>query len=409
MNASVNNEKHGGKQAGKSTGIQAGKRKAEGPMRCPYEKECGGCQNVSRPYKEQLKEKQKYMEKLLAPFGKVQSIIGMKNPDHYRNKVHAVFGIDKKKNIVAGVYKENTHYVVDVDACFLDDEKADAIIGTIKKLLKSFKIKTYNEDTEYGLFRHVLIRTGRQSGEIMVVLVLSSPIMPSKNNFVKALRKEHPEITTVIVNVNDRKTSMVLGDKQQVIYGKGYITDSLCGKSFKLSPKSFYQVNPVQTEILYKTAIDFAGLSGKEVVLGAYCGIGTIGIIAADKAKEVIGVELNKDAVRDAVNNARFNKVKNISFYEKDAGQFMVELAEQRVPIDVVFMDPPRSGSDEAFLSSLVKLSPQKVVYISCGPETLARDLQYLVKKGYRMEKAVPVDMFPHTRAHVETVVLLSK
>ena len=185
--------------------------------------------------------------------------------------------------------------------------------------------------------------------------------------------------------------------------------DSLCGKTFKLSPKSFYQVNPVQTEILYRTAIDLAGLSGKEVVLDAYCGIGTIGIIAADKAKEVIGVELNKDAVRDAVNNARFNKVKNISFYEKDAGQFMVELAEQKVPIDVVFMDPPRSGSDEAFLSSLVKLSPQKVVYISCGPETLARDLQYLVKKGYHMEKAVPVDMFPHTRAHVETVVLLSK
>ena len=376
--------------------------------KCPYEKHCGGCQYVSVPYAEQLKKKQKEVAKLLSPFCKVESIIGMENPEHYRNKVHAAFLHDKKGNAIAGVYKEKTHQVVDVDSCFLDNEKADAIVCTIKKLLKSFKIKTYDEDKGYGLLRHVLIRTGKTSSEIMVVLVLASPILPSKNNFVKALRKEHPEITTVVINVNDKKTSMVLGDKQQTIYGKGFITDTLCGKQFKISPKSFYQVNPVQTEVLYGKAIEFADLTGKEVVLDAYCGIGTIGIIASDKAKEVIAVELNKDAVRDAITNAKANQIKNVRFYENDAGRFMVGLAEQGAKVDVVFMDPPRAGSDEAFLSSVVKLAPKKVVYVSCNPETLARDLKYLTKKGYEVEKAQPVDMFPFTE-HCEVCVKLCR
>ena len=242
----------------------------------------------------------------------------------------------------------------------------------------------------------------------MVVLVLGSPILPSKNNFVKALLKEHPEITTIVVNVNNRNTSMVLGDKEQVIYGKGYIEDVLCEKVFKISPKSFYQVNPVQTEKLYNTAIEYAGLTGKETILDAYCGIGTIGMIASDKAKRVIGVELNSDAVKDARTNAKINNIENIELYNKDAGEFMVQLAEQGEKIDVVFMDPPRAGSDEAFLSSVVKCSPEKIVYVSCNPETLARDLKYLVKNGYKVRKMRGCDMFAHT-GHVETVVLMSK
>lgn len=263
----------------------------------------------------------------------------------------------------------------------------------------------------------------------MVVLVLGSPILPSKNNFVKALRKLHPEITTVVLNVNDKKTSMVLGEKETVIYGKGYIEDTLCGCTFRISPKSFYQVNPVQTEILYTKAIEYAGLTGKERIVDAYCGIGTIGLIAASKAKEVISVELNRDAVRDAVTNAKRNDIKNVQFYNADAGQFMVEMAEYRadqrknqVPdatksgkkatpdgnVDVVFMDPPRAGSDEAFLSSVIRLAPKRVVYISCNPETLARDLKYLTKHGYQAKECQPVDLFPWTK-HVETVCLLSK
>ena len=295
-----------------------------------------------------------------------------------------------------------------MESCFLENQKSTAIIRTIKNLLRSFKIKTYDEDTGYGLLRHVLVRTGYQTGQIMVVLVLGSPILPSKNNFVKALLKEHPEITTIVVNVNNRNTSMVLGDKEQVIYGKGYIEDVLCGKVFKISPKSFYQVNPVQTEKLYGTAIEYAGLTGKETVLDAYCGIGTIGMIASDKAKRVIGVELNSDAVRDARTNAKINRIENIELYNKDAGEFMVQLAEQGEKIDVVFMDPPRAGSDEAFLSSVVKCSPKRVVYVSCNPETLARDLKYLIKNGYKVKKMRGTDMFPHTN-HCETVVKLEK
>lgn len=375
--------------------------------RCPYSRKCGGCQMIDIPYEKQLKIKQENLKSLLGSFGKLEPIIGMEDPDHYRNKVHAVFGIDQKKRPVAGVYEARSHRVVDVESCFLENEKSTEIIRTIKNLLRSFKIKTYDEDSGYGLLRHVLVRTAKETGQIMVVLVLASPILPSKNNFVKALRKEHPEITTIVLNVNDRATSMVLGDKEQVIYGKGYIEDVLCGKRFKISPKSFYQVNPVQTEKLYQTAIDFAGLTGKETVLDAYCGIGTIGMVASDYAKRVIGVELNRDAVKDAIANAKLNNVKNMEFYQKDAGQFMVQLAEQQESLDVVFMDPPRAGSDEAFLSSVVKCGPKKIVYVSCNPETLARDLKYLVKQGYQVKRMRGCDMFCHTE-HVEMVALLS-
>ena len=242
----------------------------------------------------------------------------------------------------------------------------------------------------------------------MVVLVLSSPVMPSKNNFVKALLKLHPEITTIVVNVNNRNTSMVLGDKEQVIYGRGYIEDVLCGKTFRISPKSFYQVNPVQTEKLYRKAVEYAGLTGKETVVDAYCGTGTIGIIAADSAGKVIGVELNPDAVRDARSNAKRNGADNIEFYQNDAGRFLVGMAEQGAGADVVMLDPPRSGSSEEFLSSVVRLGPGRVVYISCNPETLVRDLKYLTKRGYRVEKCGAVDMFPFTDK-CEAVCLLTK
>ena len=375
---------------------------------CPYIRECGGCNALKHSYEAELLEKQKSVEKLLSKYCKVENIIGMKEPKHYRNKVHAVFDHDRKGNPISGVYEEGTHRVIPIDKCLIHNKKADEIILSIREMLKSFKIKTYDEDTGYGLLRHVLVRTGFESGEIMVVLVLSSPIMPSKNNFVKALRAKHPEITTIVINVNDKNTSMVLGEKEQVLYGKGYIEDKLCNKIFRISPKSFYQVNPVQTEILYAKAIEMAGLKGGETVIDAYCGIGTIGIIASDYAKKVIGVELNKDAVRDANMNAKRNEAENIEFYSNDAGVFMSQMAAEKETADVVFMDPPRAGSSEQFLDALALLKPKKVVYISCNPITLERDLGYLVKKGYKTEKAVPVDMFPWT-GHVETVVLLTR
>ena len=279
---------------------------------------------------------------------------------------------------------------------------------SVAGLMKSFKMRAYNEDTGYGFLRHILIRTGYHTGQIMVVLVTASPVFPSKNNFVKALRKLHPEITTIVANVNDRNTSMILGDKQQVLYGKGYIEDILCGKRFRISPKSFYQVNPVQTEILYDKAMEYAELTGKETVIDAYSGIGTIGMVASDRAKEVISVEVNGDAVRDAIANAKMNKIKNVHFYKADAGEFMVKMAAAGQKADVVFMDPPRAGSDRKFLNSLLRLKPRKVVYISCNPETLKRDLGYLTGNGYRVKKIQPVDMFPMTEG-IETVSLLSR
>ena len=274
---------------------------------------------------------------------------------------------------------------VDVEQCQIEDAQADAIIREIKNMMRSFRIRAYDEDTGYGLLRHVLVRKGYHSGQIMVVLVLVSPILPSKNNFVKALRKKFPEISTVVINVNDRKTSMVLGERNITVYGKGFIEDELCGCTFRISPTSFYQVNPQQTEKLYRKAISCAKLTGKETVIDAYCGTGTIGLIASSRAKHVIGVELNRDAIKDAISNAKRNHIHNVTFYNEDAGQFMVEMAEKGEHADVVIMDPPRTGSDEAFLSSVVRLAPNKVVYVSCGPETLVRDLKYLtsVQRAY--------------------------
>lgn len=375
---------------------------------CKAAKKCGGCQYQGIPYEKQLQDKQKAVRQLMQPFCKTAGITGMKDPYHYRNKVHAVFARKKDGTIISGVYEEGTHRVVPVETCQIEDEKADAIINDIRGLLKSFKIKIYNEDTGYGLLRHVLIRRGFSTGEIMVVLVLGSPVMPSKNNFVKALRKLHPEITTVVLNVNDKRTSMVLGDWETTIYGKGYIEDVLCGLRFRISSKSFYQINPVQTEKLYGKAMELAGLSGTERVIDAYCGIGTIGMVAAKSAKEVIGVELNPDAVRDAVKNAKHNQMKNIRFYQEDAGRFMEKMAALGEKADVVFMDPPRSGSTEQFMKSVVTLAPKKIVYISCDPQTQARDLKYLTRYGYKAMGAYPYDMFPFTK-HAENIVLLTK
>ncbi|MCR5671314.1 MAG: 23S rRNA (uracil(1939)-C(5))-methyltransferase RlmD [Butyrivibrio sp.] len=376
--------------------------------RCPYFKKCGACQMIDTPYKKQLKIKHARVQELLEPYCKVESFIGMESPEHYRCKVHAVFSHDRKGNPISGIYKEGTHDVVPVENCLLEDQKADAIIASIRGMLKSFKIKTYDEDNGFGLLRHVLIRMGRNTGEIMVVLVTVSPIFPSKNNFVKALLKEHPEITTIVQNVNDKQTSMILGDREKAMYGPGFIYDTCCGMKFKISPKSFYQVNPVQTELLYNTAIEMANLKGTEVALDCYSGVGTIGIIASPHVKEVISVEVNKDAVKDAILNAKINDVKNITFYRNDATEFMKQMAASGDKADVVFMDPPRQGSTPEFIDGLFTLSPEKIVYISCSPDSLANDLKLITKGGYEVKKAIPVDMFPFTRS-VETVVLLMK
>ncbi len=392
----------------KSRNIRSNKKKKYGEYECPHSKKCGGCHYLDLPYEEQLKIKQKQVTNLLSDFCKVNTILGMENPYHYRNKVQAVFGRDAKGNIISGVYKEGTHQIIPTTSCLIEDKKADEIIGTIRGMLKSFKIKTYDEDTGYGLLRYVLVKRGFTSGEIMVVLVIASPILPSKKNFVAALRKAHPEITTIVLNINNRTDSLILGDRETVLYGKGYIEDTLCGNVFRISSKSFYQVNPVQTERLYQLAIKAAGLTGKERVIDAYCGIGTIGLVASKYAKEVLGVEVNKEAVKDAIANAKRNGITNEHFYNSDATEFMTVMAEKGEKADVVFMDPPRAGSTEQFIDAVQSLQPSRVVYISCNPVTLQRDLKYFEKKGFQAIEAWPVDMFPWT-GHVETCCLLYK
>lgn len=375
---------------------------------CKYAKKCGGCQLLNLSYEEQLRHKQVKVIRLLGRFCRVEEIIGMNDPYHYRNKAQYAFGTERGGRAVAGVYQSSSHRIVDIDSCMITDPRADAIAVTIKSLIKSFKLKPYNEDTKQGFLRHILVKTAFKSGEVMVVLVTGTPVFPSKRSFVNALVGRHPEITTVIQNINNRSTSMVLGAHSEVLYGDGKITEELCGFKFRISPKAFYQINPAGTEILYNKALEFADFNGNEDIIDAYCGTGTIGIMASRYVKSVIGVEINKDAVSDAKENAKLNGIENIKFFTADAGKFMTELAANGKKIDAVIMDPARAGSDIPFLSSLVRLAPKKVIYISCNPETLARDLTYLSKNGYKIRRIQPVDMFPNTD-HVECVVLMSR
>lgn len=373
--------------------------------KCPIFISCGGCCLQHIDYQEQLKIKKKLVEKLFhdLPHPQILNTIGMKDPFHYRNKCQVVFKPQKGK-IISGFYEEGTHNLINYDFCYLQDKKANEIIAIIKDLMVKFRLHAYDEDKKIGLLRHVLIKTSTKQ-EILVVLVTSTFNFPGKNNFIKALVAKCSKITTIIQNVNSKTTNMVLGDKEEIIYGKGYIFDELLNYTFKITSKSFYQINYEQTIQLYQTAIDVAGITKSDVVLDAYCGVGTIGIIASKKAYKVIGVELNPDSVSNAIVNAKLNKIKNVSFFNQDATTFMINLARKKEKIDIIIMDPPRSGATQEFLRSVLTLLPKKIIYISCNPKTQVNDLKILLNK-YKIDLIQPVDMFPHTQ-HIETITLL--
>lgn len=371
---------------------------------CPYFYECGGCQLQHMAYASQLAFKQSQVQKLMKAYGQCLPIIGMEDPWYYRNKITATFK-NQGKTVLSGFYKAFSHDVVAIENCMIQEKVADPILATIRQLCKQYKIQIYNEDTKNGFLRHVMIRTGHKTGEVMVVFVVADKIFPSKNNLMKALLSAHPEINTVVMNINNRSTSVVLGQQEIILHGNGTIRDELCGMSFLISSQSFYQINPVQTEKLYNAALDFADIKKDEVVLDTYSGIGTIALLAAQHADEVYGVEINKSAVENAIKNAKLNHIKHVRFVEDDATNAMVQMAKERFKVDVLFMDPPRDGSTPQFLDAALKLRPKKIVYISCNPETQARDLKHLIKK-YKVEKIQPVDMFAHT-GHVESVCLL--
>ncbi len=377
-------------------------------QQCPYVAKCGACHIGEKSYEEELAEKREYVVRHIGKYcSQIHDVAGMYYPYHYRNKVHAVFG-KIKDEVVAGTYAEGTHTIIPVSGCFIEDTQASAIIQTVTQLIKSFKLWVYNEDTGRGLMRHILVRKGASTKQIMVVLVTASAEFPHKNHFVAELRRRHPEITTIVQNINDKQTTMVLGDREKTLFGPGFIEDVLMGLRFRISPSSFYQVNTAQTQVLYKKAIQAAALTGKEHVIDAYCGIGTIGMCMSAKAGRVTGIELNQQAVKDAKANAKRNNIKNMRFIAADATEYMTQMSQNGERADVIVMDPPRSGSTEAFVRAAASLKPSRIVYVSCEPETLGRDLAWFRREGYHAREAWPVDMFAFTEC-VETVCLLSK
>ena len=372
--------------------------------KCKVCTSCGGCQYQQINYQTQLEYKTKRVKEALTRIGgvkaKVLPCLGMEEPYYYRNKIQMPYGKDRKGNVVYGFFKENSHEIIPVKECVIEDKRAASILWDIKELVKQMNIPTYNEDSGKGILRYVLIRTSYHYKELMVVLVTSMMNFPGQRNFVDALTKLHPEITTIVENVNKRHTNVILGNEEKVLYGPGIIKDKILDLTFEISASSFFQVNPVQVEKLYKTALNLVKFEEKPVVLDAYSGVGTIGLIAARNASKVISVELNKDASRNARENAKRNSVNNIEFYCDDAGHFIDNYPDE---LDIVIMDPPRKGSDEKFLSTLLRKKPKQVIYVSCDPETLARDIKFL-STLYEVDYVQPVDMFPMT-AHVETVV----
>ena len=370
-----------------------------------YEKKCGGCPLLALPYREQLAKKQARLQELLGGFAPVKAVQGMAEPLHYRNKAIASFATQRGK-LVCGLYAEGTHRVLPGADCLLQEEILNKTLAAVLDAARACRWTAYDEDRGTGLLRHTVLRSSC-SGKVLVTLVTPGPDLPGSKNFCTALRKKAPWVVSIVQNINPTRSSAVLGSREKTLYGPGFVLDTLCGTQFAISSRSFYQVNRTQTEILYKKALELAKLTGRETVIDAYCGIGTIGLCAAPLAKQVIGVERNPAAVKDAAANARRNKIANARFVCADATEWMAAAAGEGLHPDVVFLDPPRAGSTPECIAAVNKMKPRRVVYVSCDPETLARDVAAFTRLGWRAAKFCPVDLFPQTK-HVETVVLLS-
>ena len=374
---------------------------------CRCFKRCGGCQ-LQETYAEQLTRKQEKAERMLSKYAKVRPIIAMDSPYYYRCKVQNVYGKGRGGELISGIFQSTGQKMVAVDDCMLEDRRAAPIVQTLKKLMHDLKIQPYDLRTGSGLLRHTLIRTSASTGEVMLVLVTASALLPAKKHLVSALQKAHPELTTIVQNICPDGLPLTLGERSITLAGKGYIEDILCGCRFRISPASFYQVNPVQTEKLYTYAVEAAGIHAGVSVIDAYCGTGTIGMICAKQGADVIGIELNRSACRDAAENAKRNQLENIRFCNEDAGKFLQRMAKEGGRCDVLLMDPPRAGASPAFLRAAAEMKPERIVYVSCKIETLERDLKQLTQSGYRVTDIQPVDMFPHTTG-IETVCVLEK
>ncbi len=402
--------------------------------KCPVARRCGGCQMQAVAYEEQLRFKERKVYNNLKRIGglsglllpeekgqenlkgtekkreetvRMEPIIGMEEPWRYRNKAQFPFGRDKDGRIIAGFYAGRTHCIVENEDCLLGVEENREILDIIRNFMNEYKIEPYNEELHRGLVRHVLIRKGFRTGELMVCLILNGTELPKKEILVERLLKI-AGMTSISFNINREKTNVILGKEIVNLYGPGYITDYIGNVKYRISPLSFYQVNPVQTERLYGTALEYAGLTGDETVWDLYCGIGTISLFLAQKAKQVYGVEIVPQAIDDARGNAEINGMENVEFFVGKAEEVLPEQYEKnQVYADVIVVDPPRKGCDVKCLETIVRMGPKKVVYVSCDSATLARDVKYLGEKGYEVKRVRCVDMFPQS-GHVETVCLLS-
>ena len=375
-------------------------------LKCPNSSLCGGCNKLDMTYEEEIKEKELYIKKLFSGIGykKDIEIVKADNPYYYRNKVTMAFKLSKTKKVVSGIYEEYSHKIVTVNDCLIQSEAINKVLKSVNIALSKNKIVPF---VNGGVVKHVLVRHAIKTNQIMIVIVTPLELFPGRANFVKDLLKLEPNITTIVQNVQSRDTSIVLGTKERVLYGKGFIIDELCGLKFKLSPRSFFQINPAQTEKLYGIAMEFANLRSGNTVIDAYSGIGTIGMVASKTCGKVICVENNPDAVNDAKFNAKFNNITNVNFYCEDSTKFINELALNKIKVDCVILDPPRTGTTYNFISAIAKMGIKRVVYVSCGPETLVRDLKIFKDFGYEIKNVKCVDMFPRTE-HIECVCTLS-
>ena len=381
--------------------------------RCLKARACGGCQIQPLDYEKQLEYKENKVGGLLERVGKIRDyvmepIIGMEEPWHYRNKAQFPVGKDKDGKIITGFYAGRTHSIVPLDKCFIQHPLNEQIMSIVQRWMEEFNISSYDEVSHKGLVRHIFTRIGKYTEEVMVCLVINGKKIPKEAELIERL-KQIPGIKSICLNVNRENTNVILGKDIQCLWGQPYITDKIGEISYRISPLSFFQVNPIQTQKLYATALEYAGLTGKETVWDLYCGIGTISLFLAQAAKKVYGVEIVPEAIRDAQENARLNHIENAEFFVGKAEEVLPEQYEKNgVYADVIVVDPPRKGCDEKLLACMVQMAPETIVYVSCDPATLARDLNYLSNHGYKVKKVRCTDMFPHS-VHVETVVLLSK
>lgn len=379
---------------------------------CPAFSKCGGCQLMHINYEKQLSIKKDIIENALKRIGKidvpVSEMIGALSPFRYRNKMIFPIGINKDGKKICGFYRERSHDIVELDDCLLGDEIISKIIDVVMQFIEKYKITVYNEEQHKGIVRRLFFRKGFKTGEIMVVLSINAKALPHYAELADSISKISDNIKSVILNFNTKKTNAVLGETNAVIFGAETITDYLLGMKYEISPHSFFQINPYQTEKLYNKALELAEISKNDNVMDLYCGIGTISLSAAKNTKSVIGVEIVEQAILDARKNAEENNIKNVTFYAKDASEIVPELINNGESPDIVILDPPRKGSDEKTLGAVVRANPKRIVYVSCNPATLARDLRFLEDNGYETKTVCGVDMFPQTM-HIESVALIIK